>query len=145
MVVRMKPQVDGTINLKPGCYNVTLQEPFEVVINGQRVIRFPFTVDGIRAKTNPYYFYLFIPKDNDDQSRVGRFEALSKSISECFNVKLQFVKYDYKLIKGRKGRVVIGYCKNGKMGVVFFMRNQLLIFTRKALFEDKRTFKNELL
>lgn len=145
MVVRVKKQSDGIIELKPGCYNVILQEPYEKEINGEICIRFPFSVNGMVGKTNPFYFYLFIPKDNDDKLKIKRFYAMSKAIRECFNTTLPFNKLSYKFWKGREGRIVIGKNRNDKMGVVFFMRNDTINIIRKAFSENTRVFKNELL
>ena len=145
MVVKTKKQGNGTIELKPGCYNVTLQEPYEEEINNEIVIRFPFTVDGIVGKIKPFYFYLFKPKINDDKLKFERFSTLSTAIRECFNITLSFTKSNYKLLKGKKGRVVIGKHKNGNIGVVFFMRSEMLNLAREALSENTRVFKNELL
>lgn len=145
MVVRVKKQSNGVIELKPGCYNVTLQEPYEKEINGEIVIRFPFTVDGMVGKINPFYFYLFVPKDGNDKLKIERFNNKSMAIRECFNSMLPFNELSYKFWKGRKGRVVIGKHRNGKMGVVFFMRNDIINLAREALSENVHTFKNELL
>lgn len=145
MVVRAIPKSNETIELKPGCYNVTLQEPYEEEINGEIYIRFPFTVAGIVGKIKPFYFYLFVPKDGDDKLKIQRFNTLAMAIRECFNTMLPFTKNNYKLLKGKKGRVVIGKHRNGKMGVVFFMRSEMINIANKALSENTRVFKNELL
>lgn len=145
MIIKAIPKSNGTIELKPGCYNVTLQEPYEEEINGEIYIRFPFTVAGIVGKIKPFYFYLFVPKDGDEKLKFERFNTLEIAIRECFNTELPFTKSYYKLWKGKKGRVVIGKHRNGKMGVVFFMRNENINLARKALSENVRVFKNELL
>lgn len=145
MVVRVKKQSNAVFELKPGCYNVILQKPYEKEINGQIVVRFPFSVDGIVGKIKPFYFYLFKPKIDDDKLKFERFYAMSTAIRECFNTMLPFTESNYRLMKGRKGRVVVGKQKNGKMGVVFFMRNDMINFARKALSGEKQDFKNELL
>lgn len=145
MVIKTKKQSDETIELKPGCYNVVLQEPYEEEINGEIYIRFPFTVAGIVGKIKPFYFYLFVPKVGDEKLKFERFNTLGIAIRECFNAELPFNKLSYKFWKGKKGRVVIGKHRNGKMGVVFFMRNESINIARQALSEDTRVFKNELL
>lgn len=145
MVVKTKKQDNETIELKPGCYYVTLQEPYEEEINGEIVIKFPFSVNGIVGKTKPFYFYLFKAKDDDDKLKIQRLDTLEMAIRECFNTKLPFTKNNYKLLKGKKGRVVIGKHRNDKMGVVFFMRSEMVNLEHKALSENTRVFKNELL
>lgn len=145
MIIKTKKQANETIELKPGCYNVILQEPYEKEINGEIVIRFPYTVNGIVGEIKPNYFYLFVPKVGDDKLRVERLSAKEKAIRECFNTKLPFDKNKYILWKGKKGRVVIGKHRNGNMGVVFFMRNENINIARQALSENVRVFKNELL
>lgn len=145
MVIKTKKQSDGIIELKPGCYNVTLQEPYEKEINGEIVIRFPFTINGMVGEIKPNYFYLFVSKVGDDKLRLERLSAKEKAIRECFNTKLPFDKKKYILWKGKRGRIVIGKHRNGNMGVVFFMRNENINLARKALSENARVFKNELL
>ena len=145
MIVRTIPKNNGTIELKPGCYNVVLQEPYEEEINGEIVIRFPFTVAGIVGKIKPFYFYLFKSKIGDEKLKIEKLNAKEKAIRECFNTMLPFDERHYKLWEGKKGRVVIGKHRNDKMGVVFFMRNDTINLARKALSENTRVFKNELL
>ena len=145
MVIKTKKQSNETIELKPGCYNVTLQEPYEEEINSEICIRFPFTVAGIVGKIKPFYFYLFVPKDGDDKLKIERFNTLAMAIRECFNSVLPFNELSYKFWKGKKGRVVIGKHKNGKMGVVFFMRSEIINLAQESLSENVHTFKNELL
>ena len=143
MVIKTKKQSDGTIELKPGCYYVTLQEPYEEEINGEIVIKFPFSVNGIVGKIKPFYFYLFKPKVSDDKLKVERLNTLEMAIKECFNVMLPLNRLSYKFWIGKKGRVVIGKHRNGKMGVVFFMRSEILTLARKALSEEIPGFNNE--
>lgn len=143
MVIKTKKQSDGTIELKPGCYNVILQEPYEVEIENETAIRFPFTVSGIVGKIKPFYFYLFKAKVGDDNLKIQRLDTLETAIRKCFNIKLPFTKSNYKLLKGKKGRVVIGKHRNGKMGVVFFMRSEIIDIAQKALSEDIPDFRNE--
>ena len=145
MVVKTKKQDNEKIELKPGCYYVTLQEPYEGEINGEIVIKFPFSVNGIVGKIKPFYFYLFKAKDDDDKLKIQRLDTLEMAIRECFNIMLPFTKNNYKMLKGKKGRVVIGKHRNGKMGVVFFMQNEMINLAHKALSENTRVFKNELL
>ena len=145
MVVKTKKQDNEKIELKPGCYYVTLQEPYEEEINGEIVIKFPFSVNGIVGKIKPFYFYLFKAKDDDDKLKIQRLDTLEMAIRECFNTMLPFTKNNYKMLKGKKGRVVIGKHRNGKMGVVFFMQNEMINLAHKALSENTRVFKNELL
>lgn len=143
MVVKTKKQSNGIIELKSGCYNVTLQEPYEEEINGETVVKFPFAVDGIVGKIKPFYFYLFKPLIGGDKLKFERFNTMEMAIRECFNTKLPLTKSDYKFWKGKKGRVVIGKHRNGKMGVVFFIRSEILTLARKALSEDIPGFNNE--
>ena len=142
MVVKTKKQDNETIELKPGCYYVTLQEPYEKEINGEIVVRFPFTVNGIVGKIKPFYFYLFKPLIGGDKLKFERFNAMEMAIRECFNTKLPLTKNDYKFWKGKKGRVVIGKHKNGNMGVVFFMRSEILTLARKTLSENIPGFES---
>lgn len=143
MVVKAIMKGNETIELKPGCYYVTLQKPYETEIKGQEVIRFPFTVNGIVGKIKPFYFYLFKAKIGDDKLKVQRFNTLAMAIRKCFDVVSPFTESNYELWTGKKGRVVIGKHENGKVGVIFFMHNEKLSNIRKTLIENMHTIEFE--
>lgn len=143
MVVRVKKQSSDVIRLKPGCYNVTLQKPYEIEIEGQKVIRFPFTVDGIVGKIKPFYFYLFKSEIGDDKLKFQRFNTLAMVIRKCFLLYGPFNEDSYKKWVGRKGRVVIGKYPDANVGVVFFMVNDSITPAKVRFIEHLHTFEYE--
>ena len=143
MIVRTIQKSNETIELKPGCYNVTLQEPYEEEINGQTVIRFPFTVDGIVGKIKPFYFYLFKSEIGDDKLKFQRFNTLAMAIRKCFLLYGPFNKESYEKWVGKKGRVIIGNHASGSVGVVFFMVNSGITPNKVRFIEHLHTFEYE--
>lgn len=143
MVIKTKKQSDETIELKPGCYNVTLQEPYEKEIEGQKVIRFPFTVDGIVGKIKPFYFYLFKSEIGDDKLKFQRFNTLAMAVRKCFLLYGPFNKDSYEKWVGKKGRVIIGKHASGSIGVVFFMCNSSITPAKERFIEHLHTFDYE--
>lgn len=143
MVIKTKKQSDETIELKPGCYNVTLQEPYEKEIEGQKIVRFPFKVDGIVGKIKPFYFYLFKSEIGDDKLKFQRFNTLAMAIRKCFLLYGPFNEDSYKKWVGRKGRVIIGRHASGNMGVVFFMCNSSITPAKVRFIEHLHTFEYE--
>ena len=143
MVIKTKKQSNETIELKPGCYNVTLQEPYEKEIEGQKVIRFPFTVDGIVGKIKPFYFYLFKSEIGDDKLKFQRFNTLAMAVRKCFLLYGPFNKDSYEKWVGKKGRVIIGKHASGSIGVVFFMCNSSITPAKERFIEHLHTFDYE--
>ena len=143
MIIKAIPKSNDTIELKPGCYNVTLQKPYEKEIEGQKVVRFPFTVDGIVGKIKPFYFYLFKSEIGDDKLKFQRFNTLAMAIRKCFLLYGPFNKESYEKWVGKKGRVIIGKHASGSVGVVFFMCNSSITPAKVRFIEHLHTFEYE--
>lgn len=134
-------QAEDLVELGEGIFNVTLKKPYEKEIDGEIVIRFPFTVDGFMGKIKPFYFYLFKSLVNDKGSKMGRLNRLAESIRKCFDVILPFEENYYECWEGKKGRVLVSRNNNGKKGVVFFFKNKNLSEERKKIIEDMYDFR----
>ena len=143
MIVKSITKSNATIELKPGCYNVTLQKPYEKEIEGQKIVRFPFSVDGIVGKIKPFYFYLFKSEIGDDKLKFQRFNTLAMAIRKCFLLYGPFNKDSYEKWVGKKGRVIIGKHASGSVGVVFFMVNSSITPAKIRFIEHMHTFEYE--
>lgn len=117
---------DQAIKLKPGIYDVTLERPFETMINGYHVLKFPFTVDGVNQRTNPDNFVLFDVKDGDDQEKVRMFIRKASRIKACFILKGPFCEENYVSWTGKKGCISIQEDETGYMNVKDFLPNKNL-------------------
>ena len=114
---------DQSIKLKPGIYDVTLERPFETMINGYHVLKFPFTVDGINQRTNPDNFVLFDAKDGDDQEKIKMFIRKASRIKACFILKGPFAEENYVAWTGKKGSISVVEDDQGYMNVKDFLPN----------------------
>ena len=141
MVVRVVKKSNETISLCPGMFSLTLKKPYEVEINGQKVIRFPFTAAGMACNIKPNYFYLFKSEFGDDKLKIQRFHTLAMAIRKCFDITEPFCEESYEKWVGKKGIVVMGKQKNGKIGVIFYMPNKGLKESREKIIEKMHTFE----
>ena len=114
---------DQAIKLKPGIYDVTLERPFETMINGYHVLKFPFTVDGVNHRTNPDNFVLFDVKDGDDPEKVKMFIRKASRIKACFILKGPFAEENYVAWTGKKGSISVVEDETGYMNVKDFLPN----------------------
>ena len=119
--------------LPDGDYNVTIGTPFETVVGGFNVLRFPFTVDGIDYPVVPNYFDLFDCTDPTDPELLKRFNRQASRILDCFNLEGDFGAPYYKSWEGSKGRVRIEKSKAGFANVVRFY---------KPVIESKKEIKS---
>ena len=117
---------DQAIKLKPGVYDVTLERPFETMINGYHVLKFPFTVDGVNQRTNPDNFVLFDVKDGDDQEKVRMFIRKASRIKACFILKGPFAEENYVAWTGKKGSISVVEDEQGYLNVKDFLPNKNL-------------------
>ena len=117
---------DQAIKLKPGIYDVTLERPFETMINGYHVLKVPFTVDGINQRTNPDNFVLFDVADGDDQGKVRMFVKKASKIKACFILKGPFVEENYVAWTGKKGSISVVEDETGYLNVKDFLQNKNL-------------------
>ena len=114
---------DQAIKLKPGIYDVTLERPFETMINGYHVLKFPFTVDGVNQRTNPDNFVLFDVKDGDDPEKIRMFIRKASRIKACFILKGRFAEENYVAWTGKKGSISVVEDETGYMNVKDFLPN----------------------
>ena len=114
---------DQAVRLKPGIYDVTLERPFETMINGYHVLKFPFTVDGVNQRTNPDNFILFDAKDGDDQEKIKMFIKKASRIKACFILKGPFTEENYVAWIGKKGSISVVEDEAGFMNVKDFLPN----------------------
>ena len=117
---------DQAVKLKPGIYDVTLELPFETMINGYHVLKFPFTVDGVNQRTNPDNFVLFDVKDGDDPEKVKMFIRKASRIKACFILKGPFSEANYVAWTGKKGSISVVEDETGYMNVKDFLPNKNL-------------------
>lgn len=117
---------DQAIKLNPGIYDVTLERPFETMINGYHVLKFPFTVDGVNQRTNPDNFILFDVKDGDDQKKINMFIKKASKIKACFILKGPFAEENYVAWTGKKGSISVVEDDTGFMNVKDFLPNKNL-------------------
>ena len=122
---------DQAIKLKSGIYDVTLERPFETMINGYHVLKFPFTVDGINQRTNPDNFVLFDAKDGDDPEKIKMFIKKASRIKACFILKGPFAEENYVAWTGKKGSISIVEDDQGYMNVKDFLPNKNLTASDK--------------
>ena len=114
---------DQAIKLKPGIYDVTLERPYEDVINGYKVLKFPFTVDGVNQRTNPDNFILFDAKDNDGPEKIKMFIKKASRIKACFILKGPFCETNYVAWQGKKGSISVVVDEAGFVNVKDFLPN----------------------
>ena len=117
---------DHAIKLKPGIYDVTLERPFETMINGYHVLKFPFTVDGVNQRTNPDNFVLFDAKEGDDPEKIKMFIRKASRIKACFILKGPFSEGNYAAWTGKKGSISVVEDDTGYMNVKDFLPNEKL-------------------
>ena len=117
---------DQAIKLKPGIYDVTLERPFETMINGYHVLKFPFTVDGINQRTNPDNFVLFDTNEGDAPDKIKMFIKKASRIKACFILKGPFSEANYVAWTGKKGVISITEDETGYMNVKDFLPNEKL-------------------
>lgn len=123
---------DQAIRLKPGIYDITLERPYETVINGYHVLKFPFTVDGVNQRTNPDNFVLFDVKDGDDPEKVKMFVKRASKIKACFILKGRFGEENYVAWTGKKGCISVVEDEQGYLNVRDFLPNKNLTAADKV-------------
>ncbi len=106
--------------LTDGIYDITLTEPFETTVGNFVVLRFPFTVNGIREEVRPNYFDLFDCTDPNDKDKLEMFQKNASRILDCFGMDNTEGFPDYKSFVMRSGRVEIKKSNAGFTNVVKF-------------------------
>ena len=114
------------VTLKPGAYDVVLTRIFETMINGYKVLKFEFRVEGINSRTSPGNFVLFDATDPEDQEKVKMFIKKASKIKECFILKGPFTEANYVAWEGKKGKIYIEKDDTGFTNVKNFYPNENL-------------------
>ena len=110
--------------LKPGVYNVTLKKPVEVCNPGFKVIRFPFTVDGLDCETIQNYFNLDKTHIDDGWEETALCYIREAKIRRCFRLTSPFKDEYFHECIGKKGKIFIEKNKSGKIFVTYFFPNK---------------------
>ena len=123
--------------LKPGFYNVTLKKPIEVCNLGFKVIKFPFTVDGLDCETIPNYFNL--DKTHVDDSPEDKAFCYTKEVKirRCFRLTSPFKDEYFDECIGKKGRIFIINDCMGKIIVNKFSLNNHITKEELDIIESK--------
>lgn len=114
------------VKLKPGVYDVQLTRIYETNINGYRVLKFEFKVDGITSLTAPGNFILFDCSDHTDPEKVNMFIRRASKIKECFILKGGFNEANYVAWTNKKGQIVVSQDSAGFLNVGDFLPNEKL-------------------
>ena len=123
--------------LEPGVYNITLKKPDEVYEPGFKVIRFPFTVDGLDCETIPNYFHLDKTHIDDGPEEKASYKIREFLIRRCFRLTSPFKDEYFHECIGKKGKVsVIKNC-SGKIIVNRFFSNYDITKEEKKIIETK--------
>lgn len=106
--------------LDPGVYNITLKKPNEVYEPGFKVIRFPFTVDGLDCETIPNYFHLDKTHIDDGPDEKTLYNIREFQIRRCFRLTSPFKDECFHECIGKKGKVSIVKTRSEKIIVGHF-------------------------
>lgn len=109
-----------------GDYEVTLQKPYETIVGGYKVLKFPFTVDGEKEEVSPNEFVLFDTNPEDGEDKMKMFINRASKIKACFILKGSFNETNYVSWAGHKGRIHVARDKAGFLWVSDFYQNQNL-------------------
>lgn len=109
--------------LDPGVYNVTLRKPNEIYEPGFKVIRFPFTVDGLDCETIPNYFHLDKTNIDDGPEEKASYDIKEFVVRKCFRLTSPFEDEYFDECIGKKGKVSIIKDRSGRFVVAYFFPN----------------------
>lgn len=109
--------------LDPGVYNITLKKPNEVYVPGFKVIRFPFTVDGLDCETIPNYFHLDKTHIDDGPDEKTLYNVREFVVRKCFRLTSPFKDECFDECIGKKGKVSIIKNRSGKTIIAYFFPN----------------------
>ena len=123
--------------LEQGVYNVTLRKPNEVYEPGFKVIRFPFTVDGLDCETIPNYFHLDKTHIDDGPEEKASYNIREFQIRRCFRLTSPFKDECFHECIGKKGKVSIIKNRSGKIIVNNFFPNDDITKEEKEIIETK--------
>ena len=123
--------------LEPGVYNITLKKPNEVCNPGFKVIRFPFTVDGLNCETIPNYFHLDKTFIDNGLKEKTRYKIKELMIRKCFRLISPFKDEYFDECIGKKGKVSIMRNKSGKFVIAYFFPNYHITKEEHNIIESK--------
>lgn len=123
---------DPSRPLNVGDYEVTLQKPYETELSGYRVLKFPFTVNGINEPVSPNEFILFDTNPEDGEDKMKMFIKRASKIKACFILKGTFCEANYVSWSGHKGKICISKDKAGFLWVSDFYQNENLTAADKV-------------
>lgn len=123
--------------LDPGVYNVTLHKPNEIYEPGFKVIRFPFTVDGLDCETIPNYFHLDKTHINDGPEEKASYKIREFVVRKCFRLTSPFKDEYFDECEGKKGKVSIVKTRSGKIVIAYFFPNDDITKEEQDIIESK--------
>ena len=123
--------------LEPGVYNITLKRPNEVYEPGVKVIRFPFTVDGLDCETIPNYFHLDKTHIDDGPEEKAAYKIREFVVRKCFRLTSPFKDEYFNECEGKKGKVSIIKNRSGKYVIAYFYPNDHMTQEEQEIIESK--------
>lgn len=123
--------------LEPGVYNITLKKPNEVCNPGFKVIRFPFTVDGLDCETIPNYFHLDKTHIDDGLDEKILYNAREFQIRRCFRLTSPFKDEYFHECIGKKGKISVIKNRSGKIIINDFYTNADMTKEEQDIIESK--------
>ncbi len=123
--------------LEPGVYDVTLRKPNEVYEPGFKVIRFPFTVDGLDCETIPNYFHLDKTNIDDGPEEKASYRIREFLVRKCFRLTSPFKDEYFHECIGKKGKISIIKNRSGKFVIAYFFPNDDMTKEEQAVIESK--------
>ncbi len=123
--------------LEPGVYNVTLRKPNEVCEPGFKVIRFPFTVDGLDCETIPNYFHLDKTHIDDGPEEKASYRIREFLIRRCFRLTSPFEDEYFHECIGKKGEILVIKNRSGKFIINRFFFNYDITKEEEEIIETK--------
>ena len=122
--------------LESGVYNITLKKPNEIYEPGFKVIRFPFTVDGLDCETIPNYFHLNKTHIDDGPEEKASYDIKELSIRKCFRLTSPFKDEYFDECIGKKGKVSVIKNRSGKIIVDRFFPNDDITKEEQEILES---------
>ena len=122
--------------LEPGVYNITLKKPNEVYEPGFKVIRFPFTVDGLGCETIPNYFHLDKTHIDDGPDEKTLYNIREFNIRRCFRLTSPFKDECFHECIGKKGKISVIKNRSGKITVDRFFPNDDMTKEEQEILES---------
>ena len=123
--------------LEPRVYDITLKKPNEVYEPGFKVIRFPFTVDGLDCETIPNYFHLDKTHIDDGPDEKALYNVREFLIRKCFRLTSPFKDECFHECIGKKGKVSVIKNRSGKIIIDRFFLNDDMTKEEKEIIETK--------